>query len=193
MEKDPGRVLTEVNVTLRHPRNRKDTAFQALVDKVYALVAGRTEPEAEALGTAPGLPGRTATLPIATLIRLAGLLETVHAEESNQLDLYRLTEDLKLELDDVLPVVEVAEMLGFAVVDQGDIKLTPLGEAFADASIVARKEILEQVWDLKEDTDTRAIDNFIVRLRRYIENDPTKPKHLITVRGLGYQFVAKPE
>jgi len=58
---------------------------------------------------------------------------------------------------------------------------------------VARKEILEQVWDLKEDTDTRAIDNFIVRLRRYIENDPTKPKHLITVRGLGYQFVAKPE
>jgi DNA-binding response OmpR family regulator len=58
---------------------------------------------------------------------------------------------------------------------------------------VARKEILERVWDLKEDTDTRAIDNFIVRLRRYIENDPTKPKHLITVRGLGYQFVAKPE
>jgi DNA-binding response OmpR family regulator len=57
---------------------------------------------------------------------------------------------------------------------------------------VPRKEILEQVWDLKEDTDTRAIDNFIVRLRRYIENDPTKPKHLITVRGLGYQFVSKP-
>jgi DNA-binding response OmpR family regulator len=58
---------------------------------------------------------------------------------------------------------------------------------------VPRKEILEQVWDLKEDTDTRAIDNFIVRLRRYIENDPTKPKHLITVRGLGYQFVSKPD
>ncbi|MGC2743531.1 MAG: response regulator transcription factor [Candidatus Angelobacter sp.] len=58
---------------------------------------------------------------------------------------------------------------------------------------VARKEILEQVWNLKEDTDTRAIDNFIVRLRRYIETDPTKPKHLITVRGLGYQFVAQPE
>jgi DNA-binding response OmpR family regulator len=57
---------------------------------------------------------------------------------------------------------------------------------------VSRKEILEQVWDLKEDTDTRAIDNFIVRLRRYIEKDPTKPKHLLTVRGLGYQFVAEP-
>ncbi len=58
---------------------------------------------------------------------------------------------------------------------------------------VSRKEILDQVWDLKEDTDTRAIDNFIVRLRRYIEEDPTKPKHLLTVRGLGYQFVIKPE
>ncbi|HEV7520197.1 MAG TPA: response regulator transcription factor [Candidatus Angelobacter sp.] len=58
---------------------------------------------------------------------------------------------------------------------------------------VSRKEILEKVWDLKEDTDTRAIDNFIVRLRRYIETDPTKPKHLITVRGLGYQFVSKPD
>lgn len=57
---------------------------------------------------------------------------------------------------------------------------------------VSRKEILEQVWGLKEDTDTRAIDNFIVRLRRYIERDPTKPKHLLTVRGLGYQFVAEP-
>jgi DNA-binding response OmpR family regulator len=54
---------------------------------------------------------------------------------------------------------------------------------------VSRKEILEHVWDLKEDTDTRAIDNFIVRLRRYIERDPAKPVHLLTVRGLGYQFV----
>jgi DNA-binding response OmpR family regulator len=55
---------------------------------------------------------------------------------------------------------------------------------------VSRKSILEDVWDLHEDTDTRAIDNFIVRLRRYLEADPTKPKHLVTVRGVGYKFVA---
>ncbi len=54
---------------------------------------------------------------------------------------------------------------------------------------VSRKSILEDVWDLHEDTDTRAIDNFIVRLRRYLEADPTKPKHLVTVRGVGYKFV----
>jgi len=58
---------------------------------------------------------------------------------------------------------------------------------------VSRKEILDQVWGLKEDTDTRAIDNFIVRLRRYIEADPATPRHLLTVRGLGYQFVPEPK
>jgi DNA-binding response OmpR family regulator len=58
---------------------------------------------------------------------------------------------------------------------------------------VSRKQILEQVWGLKEDTDTRAIDNFIVRLRRYIEKEPSRPKHLLTVRGLGYQFVPEPD
>jgi DNA-binding response OmpR family regulator len=55
---------------------------------------------------------------------------------------------------------------------------------------VSRKSILEDVWGLREDTDTRAIDNFIVRLRRYLEKDPSKPDHLLTVRGVGYRFVA---
>ena len=57
---------------------------------------------------------------------------------------------------------------------------------------VSRKEILEQVWNLHEDTDTRAIDNFIVRLRRHIEKEPGSPKHLQTVRSVGYKFVANP-
>ena len=58
---------------------------------------------------------------------------------------------------------------------------------------VSRKAMLEDVWSLREDTDTRAIDNFIVRLRRYIEDDPSNPRHLLTVRGVGYRFVAAPE
>jgi DNA-binding response OmpR family regulator len=59
--------------------------------------------------------------------------------------------------------------------------------------VVSRKAILEDVWGLREDTDTRAIDNFVVRLRRYMEEDPSRPKHLQTVRGVGYRFVAEPE
>jgi len=57
---------------------------------------------------------------------------------------------------------------------------------------VSRKAILEDVWAVHEDTDTRPIDNFIVRLRRYLEEDPTDPRHLLTVRGIGYRFIADP-
>jgi DNA-binding response OmpR family regulator len=55
---------------------------------------------------------------------------------------------------------------------------------------VPRKELLEEVWGVHEDTDTRAIDNFVVRLRRYLEDSPSEPRHLLTVRGVGYRFVA---
>jgi DNA-binding response OmpR family regulator len=62
-----------------------------------------------------------------------------------------------------------------------------------EGSPVSRKTILEKVWGVREDTDTRAIDNFIVRLRRYIEDEPGSPRHLQTVRGVGYRFVGNPE
>lgn len=62
-----------------------------------------------------------------------------------------------------------------------------------EGEAVSRRTVLENVWGLREDTDTRAIDNFIVRLRKYIEDDPTNPRHLLTVRGVGYRFVAEPE
>jgi DNA-binding response OmpR family regulator len=62
-----------------------------------------------------------------------------------------------------------------------------------EGKAVSRKSILEDVWGLREDTDTRAIDNFIVRLRRYIEEVPSSPRHLLTVRGVGYKFVAHPK
>lgn len=61
-----------------------------------------------------------------------------------------------------------------------------------EGQALSRKMMLETVWSLQEDTDTRPIDNFIVRLRRYIEDDPTQPRHLLTVRGIGYRFVAVP-
>jgi DNA-binding response OmpR family regulator len=78
------------------------------------------------------------------------------------------------------------------------IKLTLMEAEFLrhlvrhEGEIVARKSLLEDVWGLREDTDTRAIDNFVVRLRKYVEEIPSKPRHLLTVRGLGYRFVAEP-
>jgi DNA-binding response OmpR family regulator len=61
-----------------------------------------------------------------------------------------------------------------------------------EGKAVSRKAMLEDVWGLREDTDTRAIDHFIVRLRRSIEKEPSRPKHLLTVRGVGYKFIAEP-
>ena len=88
---------------------------------------------------------------------------------------------LELRVDDVktqLTLME-AEFLRHLIQNQG--------------KVMSRTSILEEVWGLHEDTDTRAIDNFVVRLRRYIEKDPAKPRHLLTVRGIGYRFVAEPE
>ncbi|MCX6592396.1 MAG: response regulator transcription factor [Acidobacteria bacterium] len=61
-----------------------------------------------------------------------------------------------------------------------------------DGQTISRKTLLDEVWGVHEDTDTRAIDNFIVRLRRYLEDEPARPRHLLTVRGIGYRFVADP-
>jgi DNA-binding response OmpR family regulator len=62
-----------------------------------------------------------------------------------------------------------------------------------EGKAVSRKAMLEDVWAVREDTDTRAIDNFIVRLRRYLEREPARPRHLLTVRGVGYRFIANPK
>jgi CBS domain-containing protein len=111
------------------------------VDRVYAAVAGPSKPKEEALGTQPGQPGVTRALPNAQLSALAGLLEKL-VEEGGRVDLYRISGDLVLEIDDLLPIVEAGDLLGFITVNEGDLLLTPLGRAYADATILGRKAIL---------------------------------------------------
>jgi NitT/TauT family transport system ATP-binding protein len=141
MEKEPGRVVTEVEVSFPHPRRRKSLPFLQMVDQVYAILAGQTQPEHIEMGTAPGEAGRTRALPYTTISELAGLLEHLHEAPQQRADIYQLAKDLKVELNALLPLTEAAELLGFATIAQGDITLTPLGETFAEASIQARKEI----------------------------------------------------
>lgn len=141
MGKNPGHILTEVAVSLRHPRQRKGAAFQNMVDRVYAAVAGQTKPEPETLGAAPGQPGPTHPLPPARLNALAGLLEIL-TDEGGRADIYRISGELTLELDDLLPIVETGDLLGFIQVREGDLWLTSLGQAYAEASILVRKEII---------------------------------------------------
>ncbi|MBX3052169.1 MAG: AAA-associated domain-containing protein [Caldilineaceae bacterium] len=141
MDKNPGRIIADLPVPLAHPRQRKAAEFQALVDQVYAILAGQTQPEAVEIGTAPGEPGPTRRLPRVVISDLAALLERLTTAPRMQADIYRLAEELGPDSDDLLNLVEAAELLGFATVQAGDITLTALGETFAEASILARKEI----------------------------------------------------
>ena len=141
MEKEPGRVVAIVPVGLPHPRHRNAPDFLAVVDRVYATLAGQTQPEHVELGTAPGEPGPTRALPHVSTDELAALLEHLGEAPRDQADIYRLTEELKVGSEHLLRVAEAAELLAFATIAQGDITLTPLGETFAEAGILARKEI----------------------------------------------------
>jgi DNA-binding response OmpR family regulator len=87
--------------------------------------------------------------------------------------------ELRVKTNTIQLTVMEAQLLRYLVASRG--------------RVVSRKSILEDVWGLVEDTDTRAIDNFIVRLRRYIEENPSKPEHLLTVRGVGYRFIPEPK
>jgi NitT/TauT family transport system ATP-binding protein len=142
MDKGPGRVVAELAIRLPHPRQRKSPQFEGLVDQVYGLLAGQTQPEHIELGTAPGEPGSTRPLPAVPIGELAGLLEHLAEAPDNRDDIYRLAEELKVDSDHLLILIEAAELMGFATVAKGDITLTALGETFAEASILARKEIL---------------------------------------------------
>jgi NitT/TauT family transport system ATP-binding protein len=93
------------------------------------------------LGTAPGEPGRTRGLPHITINDLTGLLEHLDEMPGIRADIYRLVDELKVNTDFFLSLIEAAELLGFATIAHGDITLTPLGEAFAEAGILARKSI----------------------------------------------------
>lgn len=141
MDKEPGRIIAEIKVELPHPRQRKSEEFQRVVDEVYGMLAGQTQSEAVELGTAPGEAGRTRVLPKVTIADLAGLLEHLSELPDDRADIYRLADELSIDSNHILSLTEAAEILGFAYVEKGDITMTSLGETFAEASILARKEI----------------------------------------------------
>ena len=139
MDKGPGRIVADLPVGLAYPRERTAPAFTALVDRVYGLLAGQTQAEHIELGTAPGEPGVTRALPMIAINDLAGMLDHLRDMPGAHADIYRLPERLGIDSDEVLSLIEAAELLGFAIVQQGDIALTPLGDTFADAGILSRK------------------------------------------------------
>jgi NitT/TauT family transport system ATP-binding protein len=135
---NPGHVRAEVPVELDRPRSRDDADVQGLVDRLYQLMT-RPDTAEEARLTRPARAAVT-PLPHARVGALAGLLELL-SDRGGRDDLHRLAGDLQLEVDDLLPLVDAAVLLGFARVEEGDAVLIPEGEAFVEAPTLGRKEL----------------------------------------------------
>ena len=154
--KNPGRIRTDFHVDLPRPRDRKHPRFTRIVDYIYQVL---TRPEGD-----PALPlsGPASTdskpkypmLPHARTGGVAGFLEIL-ADHNGREDVYRLADLLSFEIDDLLPIVEAAALLGFVKVTEGDAEITPEGLEFSNAPILRQKELfrnaaIERVALLKQ-------------------------------------------
>jgi NitT/TauT family transport system ATP-binding protein len=179
--RNPARVRSDFNIRLSHPRDRKSSRFVELVDYVYKVM---TEPDiehvlpdaettAEIIVPAGGIkeavkkqeaPVRTARyqmLPHARVGGIAGLLELLH-DRGGREDLFRLSEELVMDVEDLLPILEACVLLGFAWLKEGDVKITPQGSAFAEADIQQRKILFRQAA-LDHVTILKQIDSILKR------------------------------
>ena len=174
--RNPARVRSDFNIRLQHPRDRKSARFIELVDYIYKVM---TEPETEhalpdAETTAEIIvprggfqkqqaPTRTARyqlLPHARVGGIAGLMELLH--DRGREDLFRLAEELIMDVQDLLPILEACVLLGFVLLREGDVQITPQGVRFADADIQQRK-ILFREAALEHVTILRQIDSVLRR------------------------------
>jgi len=139
---NPGRVLTEIRVTLPQPRNRLDPSFRALVESIYVVMTTRLAGAAHSRNERfPGL-GIGSVLPHVSSNLLAGLMETVAAAPFyGTADLPKIASDLQMEIDELFPVAETLQMMRFAEVAGGDIRLTEVGNVFANSASDERKRI----------------------------------------------------
>ncbi|WP_419729001.1 AAA-associated domain-containing protein [Lichenicola sp.] len=141
---NPGRVAHELIVPFPHPRNRHDLAFRQFVDRIYGLMTRReTPPPVDAAEATTATAAFSQSLPELPMNLMAGLMETL-AEEPyrGRADLPLLAGALQLELDDLLPLGESLQMLKFAELEEGDIRLTPDGQSFVHGELDERKRIL---------------------------------------------------
>jgi len=139
---NPGRILSEIKVSLPQPRNRLDPSFRELVERIYVEMTARPQTGASARKESfPGL-GIGSLLPQVSSNLLAGLMEAVAAPPFNgTADLPKIASDLQMEIDELFPVAETLQMLRFAELEGGDLKLTEDGLAFAHAALDERKRI----------------------------------------------------
>jgi NitT/TauT family transport system ATP-binding protein len=175
--RNPARIRSDFNVRLSHPRDRKSERFVELVDYIYKVM---TEPDVEhALpdpestgeivvppgglkkGRAPVRTSKYQILPHARVGGIAGLVELLH-DRGGREDLFRLSEELVMDVEDLLPILESCQLLGFAWLKEGDVQLSKQGSEFADADIQTRKVLFRQAA-LEHVTILKQIDSILKR------------------------------
>ena len=138
--RNPARIRADFQVPLPHPRERTAADFLVYVDYIYKLI---TQPEVDP-GPLAAPKSRYPMLPHARPGSIAGLFELLLDRDGKE-DLYRIADDLRMEVDDLLPIVDASTLLGFAVVaDKGDVEMTPQGKDFAEADIARRKHLFQE-------------------------------------------------
>ena len=141
---NPGRVIAEIKVDLPQPRNRQDPQFRALVEDIYARMTVRTGPSPIGDGLFPGL-GIGMVLPEVSTNSLAGMMEEIASPMFNgHADLPDLANELMMEVDELFPVAETLQLMRFAELEGGDIRLTPPGRRYVAADVDARKQLFAQ-------------------------------------------------
>ncbi|HWW15706.1 MAG TPA: nitrate/sulfonate/bicarbonate ABC transporter ATP-binding protein [Candidatus Dormibacteraeota bacterium] len=175
--RNPARIRSDFNVKLSHPRDRKSGRFTELVDYIYKVM---TEPDVEhplpdpestgeivvppgglKRGEAPVKTSKYQILPHARVGGIAGLLELLH-DRGGREDLFRLSEELVMDVEDLLPILEACQLLGFARLTEGDVQLSRRGVLFADADIQARKVLFREAA-LENVTLLKQIDSILKR------------------------------
>lgn len=142
---NPGRVAAEIRVELPHPRNRLEPAFRAMVDDIYGLMTARKPLPVPATATEKRRPVHAQPLERVSTNLLAGLMETLASPAYlGKADLPHLAAGLQHEIDDLFPIAEALQMLGFAEVAEGDIHLTEPGRLFAESGVDDRKRLFAE-------------------------------------------------
>jgi NitT/TauT family transport system ATP-binding protein len=149
--RNPGRIRADLSITLPHYRDRKSPEFQALVDQVYKILTNPDLPDistatttstSSSVPTAPSQP-KYQSLPHVRIGSVAGLLEILEGRQEK--DLYRLAQELLLEVDDLLPILEASKLMELVAISEGDIQLGAIGETFINSNIDERKAIIRQL------------------------------------------------
>ena len=142
---NPGRIISEIKVDLKQPRNRLDPQFRDLVEKIYVAMTARKPATPQAGAVADRVPTIDTMLPRVSANLLSGLIETLAAAPFNgKADLPVLADELHLEMDELFPVSESLQMLHFAEIEGGDIKLTDVGKQFAEFGMDDRKKLFQR-------------------------------------------------